>query len=104
MQALIEAEASEHIGAGHYEPSETPTAQRNGTRDRLLATKAGDVELKIPKLRKGSFFPSILERRRRINRALFAVVMEAYVTGSPPARLMTWLPRSGSPAGSPGAK
>ena len=47
----------------------------------MLATKAGDVELAIPKLRHGSFFPSILERRRRIDRALFAVVMEAYLHG-----------------------
>jgi putative transposase len=46
-----------------------------------LSTKAGDVELRIPKLRRGSFFPSVLERRRRIDRALFAVVMEAYVHG-----------------------
>jgi transposase-like protein len=81
LQALIEAEATEAIGAGHYERSESRTNQRNGTRDRLLSTKAGDVELKIPKLRRGSFFPSILERRRRIDRALFAVVMEAYVHG-----------------------
>jgi putative transposase len=81
LQALIEAEATEHIGAGRYERSDTRTTQRNGHRDRLLATKAGDVELKIPKLRQGSFFPSILERRRRIDRALFAVVMEAYVHG-----------------------
>lgn len=81
LQALIEAEVTEHIGAGRYERTETRTTQRNGHRDRLLATKAGDVELKIPKLRKGSFFPSILERRRRIDRALFAVVMEAYVHG-----------------------
>jgi transposase-like protein len=81
LQALIEAEATEHIGAGRYERSESRTTQRNGHRDRLLATKAGDVELRIPKLRQGSFFPSILERRRRIDRALFAVVMEAYVHG-----------------------
>ncbi len=81
LQALIDAEATEQIGAARYERTETRTAQRNGTRDRLLATKAGDVDLKIPKLRKGSFFPSILERRRRIDRALFAVVMEAYVHG-----------------------
>ena len=47
----------------------------------MLATAAGDIELKIPKLRRGSFFPSLLERRRRIDRALFAVVMEAYVHG-----------------------
>ena len=81
LQALIDTEATEQIGAGYYERTETRTAQRNGSRDRLLATKAGDVDLKIPKLRKGSFFPSILERRRRIDRALFAVVMEAYVHG-----------------------
>lgn len=67
LQALIEAEATEHIGAGRYERTETRTTQRSGHRDRLLATEAGDVELKIPKLRKGSFFPSILERRRRID-------------------------------------
>jgi putative transposase len=81
LQALIDAEATEHIGAEHYERTATRTTQRNGSRDRLLTTKAGDVGLKIPKLRKGSFFPSILERRRRIDRALFAVVMEAYVHG-----------------------
>ena len=46
-----------------------------------MSTKAGDVELRIPKLRRGSFFPAVLERRRRIDRALFAVVMEAYVHG-----------------------
>jgi len=81
LQALIDVEATEVIGAGLYERSATRTNQRNGSRDRLLTTKAGDVDLKIPKLRRGSFFPSILERRRRIDRALFAVVMEAYVHG-----------------------
>jgi transposase-like protein len=80
-QALIEAEAAETIGAAHYERSDSRVAQRNGHRPRTLATKAGDLELKIPKLRQGSFFPSLLERRRRIDRALFAVVMEAYVHG-----------------------
>ena len=81
LQALIDAEAAEVIGAERYERSATRTAWRNGGRERLLSTKAGDVELRIPKLRKGSFFPSILERRRRIDRALFAVVVEAYVHG-----------------------
>ncbi len=81
LQALIDAEATEHIGAARYQRAETRTNQRNGGRERLLTTKAGDVELKIPKWRHGSFFPSILERRRRIDRALFAVVMEAYVHG-----------------------
>ncbi len=79
LQALIEAKASEVIGAERYQRSERRTAWRNDSRGRLLATKAGEVELKIPKLRQGSFFPSILERRRRVDRALFAVVMEAYV-------------------------
>jgi putative transposase len=81
MQELIETEASDHIGAGRYERSESRVTDRNGSRPRLVTTKAGDVELRIPKLRKGSFFPAILEPRRRIDQALYAVVMEAYVNG-----------------------
>ena len=81
LQALIEVEATEAIGADPYERADSRTTQRNGHRARVLSTKAGDVHLAIPKLRQGSFFPSILERRRRIDRALFAVVMEAYVHG-----------------------
>jgi transposase-like protein len=81
LQELIEAEATAFIGAEPYERTETRTNQRNGRRPRLLSTPAGDVELEIPKLRQGSFFPSLLERRRRIDRALYAVVMEAYVHG-----------------------
>jgi putative transposase len=82
LQALIEAEAAQQIGASRYERTETRTTHRNGTRTRLLSTKAGDVELRIPKLREGSFFPALLEPRRRIDRALLAVVMEAYVHGT----------------------
>ena len=82
LQALIEAEAAQHIGADRYERSASRTTHRNGTRARLLSTKAGDVELRIPKLREGSFFPALLEPRRRIDRALLAVVMEAYVHGT----------------------
>ena len=81
MQELIETEASERIGADRYERTETRITDRNGSRPRLLATQAGDVQLRIPKLRKGSFFPVILEPRRRIDQALYAVVMEAYVNG-----------------------
>jgi putative transposase len=81
MQELIEAEATEKIGAGRYERTDARTTDRNGARARLLATQAGDVELRIPKLRKGSFFPAILEPRRRIDQELYAVVMEAYVNG-----------------------
>ena len=81
LQELIETELTETIGAGRFERTEDRTGERIGSRPRLLATKAGDVELAIPKLRKGSFFPSILEPRRRIDQALYAVVMEAYVAG-----------------------
>jgi transposase-like protein len=72
LQQLIEAEVTAVIGARPHERSESRTNQRNGHRPRLLSTPAGDVELAIPKLRSGSFFPSLLERRRRIDRALFA--------------------------------
>ncbi len=81
LQLLIELEATEKIGAGRYERTDTRTTHRNGSRSRLLSTKAGDVNLQIPKLRQGSFFPSLLEPRRRIDKALWAVVMEAYVHG-----------------------
>ena len=80
-QALIEAELTSVIGAAPHERSDTRTTQRNGHRPRLLTTTAGDLELRIPKLRAGSFFPSLLERRRRVDQALFAVVMEAYLHG-----------------------
>ena len=81
LQELIEVEATEVIGAGRYERTATRVTDRNGSRPRLLTTKAGDVALSIPKLRAGSFFPSVLEPRRRIDQALYAVVMEAYVAG-----------------------
>ena len=81
MQELIETETTQQIGAGRYERSDTRTTERNGSRAKLISTQAGDVELKIPKLRQGSFFPVILERRRRIDQALYAVIMEAYVQG-----------------------
>jgi transposase-like protein len=80
-QALIDAEATAVIGAGPWERSESRVAVRNGSRPRTLSTTAGDLELRIPKLRAGSFFPSLLERRRRVDQALFAVVMEAYLHG-----------------------
>ena len=81
MQELIDAEATSVIGAGRYERSEARVTERNGSRPRLLTTRAGDVKLSIPKLRAGSFFLSILSPRRRIDQALYAVVMEAYVHG-----------------------
>jgi transposase-like protein len=80
-QALIDAESTEQIGAERHERAITRTTRRNGSRSKKLTTKTGDVDLVIPKLRKGSYFPSFLERRRRIDQALHAVVMEAYVHG-----------------------
>jgi hypothetical protein len=81
MQDLVEVDAAEQIGAGRYERAEGRTTHRNGSRPKVISTQAGDVELAIPKLRQGSFFPVILERRRRIDQALYAVVMEAWVNG-----------------------
>ena len=81
MQALIEAEAAAKIGAGRYERCEERQTHRNGHRARTLSTTSGDIEVKIPKLRSGSFFPSLLQPRRRIDKALHAVIMEAYVHG-----------------------
>lgn len=81
LQELIEAEAAEAIGAERWERSPERLTHRNGHRPRVLSTKAGDLEVGIPKFRRGSFFPEILEPRRRIDQALYAVVMEAYVNG-----------------------
>jgi transposase-like protein len=81
LQALIEAEATEKIGAGHYERSTERNTQRNGHRPKTVSTTSGDIQVGIPKLRAGSFFPSLLEPRRRIDKALHAVIMEAYVHG-----------------------
>lgn len=80
-QELIDAEAAAFIGAAPYERTGARVAQRNGTRPRPLLTTAGELDLRIPKLRAGTFFPSLLERRRRVDQALFAVVMEAYMHG-----------------------
>lgn len=80
-QELIDAEATAFIGAAPFERATERITHRNGTRPRVLTTTAGDLDLKIPKLRAGTFFPALLERRRRVDQALFAVVMEAYLHG-----------------------
>jgi transposase-like protein len=80
-QALIEAELTAVIAAPHQR-TETRTGMRNGHRARTLSTTAGDLELKIPGCVAGSFFPSLLERRRRVDQSLFAVIMEAYLHGT----------------------
>jgi putative transposase len=81
LQALVDAEGTAFIGAAPHERTETRTTHRNGTRDKLVATTAGDLTVRIPKVRAGSFFPSLLAPRRRIDVALHAVVMQAWVEG-----------------------
>ncbi len=80
-QAIIELEAAEKIGAGYYERSASRLTHRNGYREREWDTRVGAIPLRIPKIRQGSFFPSLLEPRRRAERALVAVIQEAYVHG-----------------------
>jgi transposase-like protein len=80
-QRLMELEVENLTGASYGEKSSERRAQRNGYRDRDWETRAGAVELRIPKLRKGSYFPGFLEPRRMAEKALTAVVQEAYVQG-----------------------
>jgi putative transposase len=82
LHYLIDAELCAQIGAGRHERSDSRSNYRNGGRTRMLSTPAGDVELRIPKVRVGSFFPSLLEPRRRVDKALWAVIMTAYITGT----------------------
>ena len=82
IQELIEAELTARIGAEPHERSLARVNQRNGHRPKTVSTPAGDLELQIPKVRKGSFFPELLEPRRRIDKALWAVIMTAYITGT----------------------
>ena len=80
-ERLMELEVGAATGAGYGEKNPLRQAQRNGYRDRDWQTRAGTVELRIPKLRKGSYFPSFLEPRRMAEKVLTAVIQEAYVQG-----------------------
>jgi len=80
-QMLIELEAEDQIGAAKYERSPDRKARRNGYRERTWETRVGEIPLSIPKLREGTFFPSLLEPRKRSEKALLAVVQTAYVQG-----------------------
>lgn len=82
FQEVIESDLAAHIGALPHERTDTRTNLRNGHRPRLLSTQAGDLELAIPKTRTGSYFPEMLQPRRRVDQALHAVIMTAYITGT----------------------
>jgi putative transposase len=81
VQQLMEAEVSDLIGAERGERTSERLTHRNGYRTRPWSTRAGELELAIPKLRRGSYFPSFLEPRKRSEQALVSVVQEAYVAG-----------------------
>ena len=81
VRELMEAEVAGQIGAGLHEKSLERTTHRNGYRERAWQTSAGEIELAIPRLRSGSYFPGFLEPRSRSEKALVAVIQEAYVNG-----------------------
>ena len=80
-ERLMELDVGNKAGAAWGEKSAERLAQRNGYRDRVWETRAGTIELRIPKLRKGSYFPGFLEPRRLAEKALTAVIQEAYIQG-----------------------
>jgi transposase-like protein len=81
LQLLMEADVEGLIGAGRYERSGERTIWRNGYRDRALDTRLGSLQLRIPKLRQGSYFPPFLEARKVSEKALIGVIQEAWIGG-----------------------
>jgi putative transposase len=81
MRGIMEAEVTEKAGAGYGERTPERVTQRNGYRARPWDTRVGTLELRIPKVREGSYYPSLLEPRRRSERALLSVVQQAYIEG-----------------------
>jgi transposase-like protein len=80
-QALMEVEVSQHLGAERHERTAERAGQRNGYREREWDTRVGTIGLRVPRVRDGSYFPTLLEPRKRAEQALVAVVREAYIHG-----------------------
>ena len=81
LQLIMEADVDGLIGAGRYERGETRQTWRNGYRERSLDTRLGTLNLKIPKMRSGAYFPGFLEPRKTVEKALVAVIQEAWING-----------------------
>ena len=81
LQIIMEADVDGLVGAGRHERSGDRTTWRNGYRDRSLDTRLGTLNLKIPKLRTGAYFPGFLEPRKTVEKALVAVIQEAWIAG-----------------------
>ena len=81
LQILMEADVEGLIGAGRHERSAERLTWRNGYRERTLDTRLGSLQLRIPKLRQGSYFPPFLEARKTSEKALIAVIQEAWIAG-----------------------
>ena len=97
VEGIMDAEVSSRIGAEYGERCPERVTQRNGYRSRAWDTRVGTMELHIPKLREGSYFPSLLEPRRRSERALWVAKNSAYLSWLPPysSKLRTcWAPES----------
>ena len=91
LAKLMDFEVAQQIGADRHERTGERATYRNGYRERTLDTRLGTLELEIPKLRQGSYFPSFLKPRRLSERALAAVIQQAWVgAGSPHARWTSW--------------
>ena len=98
---LMEAEVTDLIGAEHGERTPDRATHRNGYRTRRWDTRTGEIELQIPKLRRGSYFPSFLEPRKRSEQALLNVVQQAYVCGVSTRKVDQLVESAGLLAGSP---
>lgn len=95
LQILMEADVDGLVGAGRYERNSERATWRNGYRDRTLDTRLGSLQLRIPKLRQGSYFPPFLEPRKTSEKALIAVIQEAWIGGVSTRRVDAWCRRWG---------